>query len=216
MNWGLVGSYVPFFVAAAQVTLYISFGGIVLALLVGLLCAVVRLWKVPVLEQLVGAYIEISRNTPSLVQLFFLYFGLPKLGILLSQEACAIICLGFLGGSYMAEAFRAALEAVPAVQHESAQVLGLTRAQAMRHVILPIAMKQATPSVVANVVFLVKESSVVSGIALADLMYVAKDIIGNNYDTLEALFLLVVFYAIILIPVCLLGTYVERRFTNGR
>jgi polar amino acid transport system permease protein len=116
----------------------------------------------------------------------------------------------------MAEAFRSALESVPVVQHESAQVLGLSRRQAFRAVVLPQAMAQATPAIVANVVFLVKESSVVSGIALADLMYVAKDIIGQSYDTSEALFLLVVFYALILIPISVLGTFVEGRFVHGR
>lgn len=184
--------------------------------MVGLLVAIVRLWNVPVLSQLCNAYVEVSRNTPSLVQLFFLYFGLPKLGILLSQEACAIGCLAFLGGGYMAEAYRAALEAVPPVQHESAQVLGLTRRQAMRYVVLPQAMAQATPALVANVVFLVKESSVVSGIALADLMYVAKDIIGQSYDTAEALFLLVAAYAIILLPISAVGSAIEKRFAYGR
>lgn len=216
VSWELVAEYAPLFVAATRVTLVVSAGGILLAIAVGLACAVVRMWRVPVARQVVSAYVEISRNTPSLVQLFFLYFGLPKLGILLSQRACAIVCLGFLGGGYMAEAFRAALEAVPVVQHESAQVLGLTRSQALAHVILPQAMRQATPSVVANVVFLTKESSVVSGIALADLMYVAKDIIGKSYDTAEALLLLVVFYAVILVPVSLLGSYVEGRFADGR
>ena len=216
MNWGLVAEYAPLFLMAARVTLIVSAGGIVGALVVGLVMAVIRLWRVPVLSQLAVAYVELSRNTPSLVQLFFLYFGLPKVGILLSQEACAIVCLTFLGGGYMAEAFRSALESVPLVQHESAQVLGLTRRQAFRAVVLPQAMAQATPAIVANVVFLVKESSVVSGIALADLMYVAKDIIGQSYDTAEALFLLVVFYALILIPISVLGTYVEGRFAHGR
>ena len=216
MDWDLVASYAPLFVTAARVTLSVSLGGIVLALLVGLAVAVIRLWRIPVLHVVAAAYVEFSRNTPSLVQLFFLYFGLPKVGIVLSPESCAIACLAFLGGGYMAEAFRAALEAVPAVQHESAQVLGLSAGQALRHVVLPQAMAQATPALIANVVFLVKESSVVSGIALADLMYVAKDIIGQSYDTAEALFLLVVAYAVILVPLSVLGTVVERRFADGR
>ncbi len=216
MHWDLVGSYAPLFMTAARVTVVVSLGGVALALLIGLLVAVIRLWRVPVLSVVAGAYVEFSRNTPSLVQLFFLYFGLPKLGIVISQEACAIACLAFLGGGYMAEAFRSALEAVPVVQHESAQVLGLSSRQALQHVILPQAMAQATPALVANVIFLVKESSVVSGIALADLMYVAKDIIGQSYDTAEALFLLVASYAVILVPLSVLGSYVERRFADGR
>ena len=115
MDWGLVHAYTPLFVTALRVTLMVSAGGVAAALVVGLLVAIVRLWHVPVLDQLSIAYVEVARNTPSLVQLFFLYFGLPKLGILLSQEACAIVCLAFLGGGYMAEAFRAALVAVPPI-----------------------------------------------------------------------------------------------------
>lgn len=216
MDLGLVATYAPEFATACRVTLAVSAGGIACALVVGLLVAVVRLYKVAVLSQLAGAYVELARNTPSLVQLFFLYFGLPKVGILLSPETCAIVCLAFLGGAYMAEAFRAALEAVPVVQFESAQVLGLTRRQTLARVVLPQAMRQACPGLVANAIFLVKESSVVSGIALADLMYVAKDIIGQSYDTTEALALLVVFYALILVPISVLGTLLERRFTYGR
>lgn len=216
MDWNLATAYAPLFATAARVTLLVSTGGILAALALGLVVAIVRLWRVPVLAQLSSAYVEVARNTPSLVQLFFLYFGLPKIGVALSQEACAIVCLAFLGGAYMAEAFRAAFEAVPAVQHESAQVLGLSRPQALGRIILPQAMAQATPSLVANVVFLVKESSVVSGIALADLMYVAKDIIGQSYDTAEALLLLVVAYAIILVPISMVGSYVEGRFVDGR
>lgn len=216
MDWQLVLRYAPEFATACRVTLMVSAGGIALSLAVGLLVAVIGLYRVPFLSQLSRAYVELARNTPSLVQLFFLYFGLPKVGILLSPETCAIVCLAFLGGAYMSEAFRAALESVPPVQFESAQVLGLTRTQTLARVVLPQAMRQATPGLVANVVFLVKESSVVSGIALADLMYVAKDIIGQSYDTTEALLLLVVFYALILLPVSLAGTLLERRFTYGR
>ena len=213
MDFSLLGTYLPDFVTALRVTLTVSAGGILCAIIVGLICSVIRLWRVPVLTQIISAYVEVARNTPSLVQLCFLYFGLPKVGIVLEPVTCAIICLAFLGGAYMAEAFRAALEAVPIVQFESAQVLGLSRTQTLSHVVLPQAMRQATPGLVANVVFLVKESSIVSGIALADLMYVAKDIIGMNYDTTEALFLLVVFYAVILVPISLIGDALERRFS---
>ncbi len=216
MDWSLVARYAPLFARAALVTLRISAGGILVALAVGLVVALLRLWRVPVLGRLAGAYVELSRNTPSLVQLFFLYFGLPKVGVLLSQEACAICCLAFLGGGYMAEAFRAALESVPPIQGESAQVLGLTQLQAMRHVILPQSFAVALPGVVANMVFLVKESSIVSGIALADSMYVAKEIIGQSYDTFEALFLLVVTYVVILVPISALGSHLERRASYGR
>lgn len=216
MDWGFIARYAPYYVLAAQVTLLISLSGIAVSVLVGILCSMVRHARIPVLRQVAAAYVELSRNTPLLVQLFFLYFGLPKLGIVWSPEVCAIVGLGFLGGSYMAESFRSGLDSVASSQADAASVLGMTRVQSLRHVILPQALAVAVPGIVANVIFLVKESSVVSGIALADLMYLAKDLIGLYYDTTEALALLVVAYATILLPISLLGTLLERRLDHAR
>ena len=216
MDWGFIERFAPMYVHAAGITVFISFWGIILSLVVGLACSLVQQARVPVLKQIVAVYIELSRNTPLLVQLFFLYFGLPKVGIVMSATTCAIVGLAFLGGSYMSEAFRGGFESVAAIQTESAQVLGLTRAQTLRHVILPQALSVSVPALVANVIFLVKESSVVSGIALADLMYVAKDLIGVYYSTEEALLMLVVAYAVILLPISIVGTLLERRLDYAR
>ena len=154
---------------------------------------------------------ELSRNTPLLVQLFFLYFGLPKIGIRLSPEICGIIGLSFLGGAYMTETFRAGLETVERIQSESALSLGMSQAATMRYVVLPQALAVSVPSLVANMIFLIKETSVFSGIALADLMYVTKDLIGIYYQTPEALFMLVMAYLVLLLPISLFGSWVERR-----
>ena len=211
MSIDILREYLPLFAQGAAVTLKISAAGILLSLAVGLLCSYIQYYKVPVLRHIVKAYIELSRNTPMLVQLFFIYFGLPKIGLSWSRETCAIAALVFLGGSYMAEAIRSGLEAVEPVQTESAVSLGMNRYQVMRFVVFPQAMAIAFPGIVANIVFLIKETSVVSAIALADLMYVAKDLIGNDYNTSEALLMLVVFYLLILLPVSLLASYAERR-----
>lgn len=216
MDIGFLVQYAPYFANAALMTLFISFFGVLLAIAVGLVCAAVESARVPILRQIVRIYIELSRNTPLLVQLYFIYFGLPKIGLVLSSEASAIIGLAFLGGSYMAEALRGGFEAVPAIQRESAYMLGLTSAQTVYHVILPQALSTAIPGVVANIIFLVKESSVVSAIALADVMYIAKDLIGMTYDTYESLTLLIVTYLIILLPISIVGTILERRFDYAR
>ena len=189
---------------------------IILAIVVGLVCAGIEIARIPVLRQVVRVYIELSRNTPLLVQLYFLYFGLPKLGLVWSAELCAIVGLGFLGGSYMAEAMRGGLETIPEVQRESAYVLGLSKWQTLSRVVIPQAISTSIPGVVANVIFLIKESSVVSAIALADVMYMAKDLIGMYYDTYESLFLLIVAYLVILLPISLFGTWLERRFDYER
>lgn len=211
MDWNVIAQYLPLYKKAAWLTLRLGLAGIVIAIVVGLVCALVQYYKVPVLRRIVGAYIELSRNTPLLVQLFFIYYGLPKIGIKTNAEICGITGLAFLGGSYMAEAFRSGLESIEPIQTESAMSLGMDHAQTMRYIILPQAMSVSVPAFVANVIFLLKETSVFSAISLMDLMFTAKDLIGLYYKTTECLFLLVVFYLLILLPVSLLGSWLERR-----
>ena len=196
---------------AAKLTLGIGLIGILFSVVIGLFCVLVQHYRVPVLRQIAAVYKELSRNTPLLVQLFFLYFGLPKIGIIISSEACAVIGLSFLGGSYMAEAFRSGLEAIDKIQVESGLSIGLTHMQVMRYVILPQALSISIPALCANVIFLIKETSVFSAIALADLMYVAKDLIGLYYKTDEALLMLVIAYLILLLPVSIFASWLERR-----
>ena len=211
MDWNVIAQYLPLYKKAAWLTLRLGLAGIVIAIVVGLVCALVQYYTVPVLRRIAGAYIELSRNTPLLVQLFFIYYGLPKIGIKTNAEICGIAGLAFLGGSYMAEAFRSGLESIEPIQTESAMSLGMDHAQTMRYIILPQAMSISVPAFVANVIFLLKETSVFSAISLMDLMFTAKDLIGLYYKTTECLFLLVVFYLLILLPVSLLGSWLERR-----
>jgi polar amino acid transport system permease protein len=211
MDWGYIIKYIPMYGKAALLTVRIGATGIVLSLAIGIFCAVVRQYKIPVFNRIVKIYIELSRNTPLLIQLFLLYFGFPKIGIKLSGETCAVIGLAFLGGSYMAEAFRSGLSGVENIQYESALSLGLTKWQTMQYVLLPQAISRSVPAITANMIFLIKETSVFSIIALPDLMYVAKDLIGLDYKTYEALSLLVVFYIIILLPISVGASFLERR-----
>lgn len=211
MNWEFIIKYLPLYQRAAILTVKIGVIGIVFAVLVGLICAAVQYYKIPVARQITAVYIELSRNTPLLVQLFFLYYGFPKIGVRLSAEVCGAVGLAFLGGSYMAEAFRSGLEAVDDIQKESALSLGLNSRQILGYVILPQALSTSVPALVANIIFLLKETSVFSAISLMDLMFTAKDLIGLYYKTTESLFLLVVFYLLILLPVSIVGTLLERR-----
>lgn len=203
--------YLPVYEKAALLTLRIGWIGIALATLIGAVCACIRYYRVPVLRRIVGFYIELSRNTPLLVQLFFIYYGLPKIGIQTNAEICGAMGLAFLGGSYMAEAFRSGLESVDSIQRESAVSLGMNPYQVMRYVVIPQAASMSVPAFIANIIFLLKETSVFSAISLMDLMFTAKDLIGLYYKTTESLFLLVVFYLIILLPVSILGSVLERR-----
>ncbi len=211
LDFDFMAEYAPMYVTAAGLTLRIALWGIFFSLLIGLFCSLIQYYKVPVLRRVIGVYIELSRNTPLLVQLFFLYFGLPKLGVVISSESCAVLGLSFLGGSYMAEAFRSGLESVEKNQIEAGLSIGLEHAQIIRYVVLPQAVSVSVPAFCANIIFLIKETSVFSVVALADLMYVAKDLIGLYYKTDEALFLLVTSYLVILLPISIASSLLERK-----
>ena len=216
MDINFIKQVIPMYVEAGILTLRIGFTGIILSFVTGIFCAIVRYWKIPVLNVIVRVYTELSRNTPLLIQLFFLYFALPRLGIKLSSQACGIIGLTFLGGSYMAETFRSALGTVGRPQLESGMCIGLDKVQIVRYVVLPQAAAVSVPGVVANIIFLLKETSVFSAVALADLMYVAKDLIGLYYKTEESLLLLVIAYFIILLPVSIISRIIEKKLNFYR
>ena len=215
METEAIKEYIPLFVEAFILTLKAGWLGICLSMLIGISGGFVLYFRIPVMSALVKAYVELFRNTPLLVQLFFIYFGLPKAGIALSAFTCGALGLGLLGGAYMTESIRSGLEAVPVTQKEGAAALGLNKKQLFLHVVMPQAFSISIPSVVANVVFLLKETSVFSAISLMDLMFQAKDLIGLYYKTTECLFLLVVFYIIMLLPVSALGGYLEKKLRFG-
>ena len=211
MEFEIIRSYVPLFVKAFILTVQIGWVGILLSFLIGIVCGFVLYFKIPGVSFLVRAYVELFRNTPLLVQLFFLYYGLPSVGLNISAEVCGALGLGLLGGSYMTESFRSGLSAVPSIQTESAFALGMTKPQLFWHIILPQAFSISVPAVLANMIFLLKETSVFSAISLMDLMFTAKDLIGLYYNTTESLFLLVCFYMVMLLPVSVLGSIVEKK-----
>ncbi|MEF2561091.1 MAG: amino acid ABC transporter permease [Eggerthellaceae bacterium] len=215
MDFSAMAQYLPLYQEAAILTLSIGWIGIIGSIIIGLIVSMIVHFRIPILRPLCRAYIELFRNTPLLIQLFFFYFGLPRFGISITPEVCGMLGLALHGGAYMAEAFRSGLESVDDIQRESALSLGLSRIQTMRYVVLPQAVALSVPSFVANVIFLLKETSVFSAISLMDLMFVTKDLMGLYYDTTECLVLLVLFYLIILIPVSLAGSYLERRLRYG-
>ncbi|CAD7287654.1 L-cystine transport system permease protein TcyB [Campylobacter majalis] len=211
MDFEFINTFYPMYVKAGILTLKLAFFGIFFSIIIGILCMAVRYYNVRSLRPIVSAYIELSRNTPLLIQLFFLYYGLPKLGINLSSFECAIIALAFLGGSYMAESFRLGYEAIRKSQIEAGLSLGLSHTQVLYHIVTPQAFSVSLPSISANIIFLLKETSIVSIVALADLVYVAKDLIGLYYKTDEALFMLVISYLIIILPISLGLSMIERK-----
>ncbi|MDR2142038.1 MAG: amino acid ABC transporter permease [Deltaproteobacteria bacterium] len=210
MDFEFLSTRAPMFLAAAKLTVILGCWGVLLSIVVGLFCAVVRFYRVPLVRWLVGAYIELARNTPLMVQLFFLYFGLPRLGLVLEGETCAIVGLTFLGGAYLAEAFRGGLLAVGRDQIEAGLSIGLNRLQLLRYVIVPQALAVSLPAISATVIFLLKETSVFSIVALPDLMYVAKDLLKEG-NSAETNLLLVISYLAVILPVSLFFGWLERR-----
>lgn len=211
MDYEFIKRNIPLYTQAALLTIRIAAIGIAGSLITGLICSMLKSGGSRILSRMVDIYVELSRNTPLVIQLFFLYFGLPKIGIVLSSESCAVIGLIFLGGSYMTEALRSGLESIAPVQREAALSLGMKKHQILRYILLPQALSTSIPAICANIIFLIKETSVFSIVALADLMYVAKDLIGIYYKTDEALLLLVIFYLILLLPISLFCSLLERR-----
>ena len=210
-----MGKVLPLYYEGALLTLRVGAIGILLALAVGMVTAVARYWRIPILNTAAIIYTEFSRNTPLLVQLFFLYFGLPKVGIRISGEWCAIIGLAFLGGSYMAEALRAGLESVSTVQTESARVLGLTPFQTMVLVVLPQAIKNVLPALGNEVVTMVKESSICSTLGMVELMFAAKTVATSTYISLAPYVLAALMYFCITYPAGKAIEALERRMRRG-
>jgi amine acid ABC transporter, permease protein, 3-TM region, His/Glu/Gln/Arg/opine family len=211
LDYQFMTKVIPLYTKALILTLKLASFGIIFSIIIGLLCNILLSKENKILTKIIHGYIELSRNTPLLIQLFFLYYGLTKFGIKLSETTCAIIGLSFLGGSYMSEALRAGIEAVHNNQIESGLSLGMNKWQLFRYVILPQAISVSIPLIGANAIFLLKETSVVGIIAIKELMNVTKSLIGIYYKTYESLLMLIVFYLIVLLPMSILLTLLERR-----
>ncbi len=216
MDWSIIQQSLPQFGAALWLTVWLSVVGIAGAIIVGAIASLFQYFKVPVIHQIATVYIDIARNTPLLVQLFFIYYGLPGLGFKISATASGIVGLVFLGGSYMAEAFTSGYNAIKKSQLESGRALGLTNRQLAHYVVIPQGLAASVPALAANVIFLIKETSIFTVIAIPELTNTALDLIGLYYRSSEYLFELVVAYAIILIPLSVGLTWLERRVRYGQ
>ena len=215
MNWTVIQQALPVFAKGFELTLWLSLIGIVGSVIVGVLASLIQYFKIPVLSQITTAYVELGRNTPLLIQLFFLYYAFPVIGLNMSAEVCGIVGLIFLGGAYMAEGFTGGFNGVTESQINSGRALGMTNMQLARYVVFPQGFALSMPALTANIIFLIKETSIFSVIAIPELTNTALDLIGMYYRSNEYLFMLVVAYAIILIPIILLLTWLERRVRYG-
>ena len=211
MSFEVVKASLPMFFSGLKLTLLYSFLGIAGSIFIGLACSLVKYFKIAVLKRSVSAYVELARNTPLLIQLFFLYYAFPVIGLKMSASTCGIVGLIFLGGAYMSEGFNA----VPKSQIDSEKAIGMSKAQLAFYVVFPQGLALSVPALSANIIFLIKETSIFSVIAIPELPNTALDLIGLYYRSNEYLLMLVIFYALILIPLILLLDWLERRVRYG-
>src|ERR1700730_14706354 len=184
----------PAFLAGAWLTIQLTVLSIALGFAVGTVCALVRVYGGSVLRRLVGFYVELIRNTPLLVQIFIVYFGLSSLGLKLSAETSAVIALVVNMGAYTTEIMRAGIQSIQRTQLEAADCLGLTRLQAILHVVLLPAMERVYPALSSQFVLLMLASSVTSQISAEELTAIANVIQSDTYRSFEVYLVVAVVY----------------------
>ena len=166
----------------SEVTLEIFCVTLVLALPLGILAALGRLSKLRVLSRFMEFYIWLMRGTPLMLQLLFVYFALPMIGIMLPDMAAALLAFTLNYAAYFAEIFRAGIQSVPRGQYEAAKTLGMTYPQTMRRIILPQVIRMVLPPVSNETINLVKDTSLIYILAMNDLLRVARTIVQREFD----------------------------------
>ena len=184
----------PVFLQGALLTVQLTVISIVLGFTLGTLCAVLRVYGHPLVRRLVGAYVEIIRNTPLLVQIFIVYFGIATLGWKIDAETSAIIALVINVGAYTTEIMRAGIESIPRTQIEAADCLGLKRLQVISHIVLLPAMERVYPALSSQFVLLMLASSITSQISAEELTAVANLIQSDTYRSFEVYIVVAIVY----------------------
>jgi polar amino acid transport system permease protein len=198
-----IKEWFPELMAAAGDTLEMTLVAFVLATALGLAIALCRMSHRPLLSRAAHLYIEVVRGVPALTLLFLLYYGLPGVGIILNAFPAAVLGLGLNGAAYLAEVYRAGIEAVDKGQREAAQAIGMTFAQFMRWIILPQAARVALPSIGNYAVALLKDTSIASLISAPDLMLRARDLTSEYYMPMEIFVTVGVIYFCMAFPLSL-------------
>ncbi|MEI2418575.1 amino acid ABC transporter permease [Orrella sp. JC864] len=175
----------PALMGGLVLTLQVTVLAIVLSLLIGLAGAACRIFRIPLLSQCVAAYVEFIRNTPILVQLFFIFYGLPAVGLGLSLYWSGVLCLSLWAGAYQVENIRGGLLTVDKGLREASYALSLTPALYFRLVALPVAVRTSLPAMLNTSVSLLKNSSYLQAIGLAELTFVAVDRIATDFRAIE-------------------------------
>lgn len=215
-DFAAVFDYSGALLAGTGRTLALTGIGAVAGLAIGILGAVSRAWKLAPFDRLFAVYVELIRNTPFLVQLFFIFFGLPSLGVHLDEWQAAIIAVVINLGAYTTEIVRAGVEATPRGQIEAAQSLAMTRAQIFRHVVLAPALMRVWPAVCSQVVIVMLGTSVCSQIAAEELTFAANFIQSRNFRAFETYFIVTAMYFLLALAVRQVLVQAGRRLIARR
>ena len=198
------------FLVAAQLTLAISAVAIVLGVLLGLVLAMAREAKLPLLKPLYQAYVYLIRGTPLIVQIFVLYFGLTEI-VQISAFWSAGIALAVHNGAYIAEVFRGAIQSVARGQVEASLALGLSSRQTFRWIVLPQALLRALPSLGTQFIIAVKDSSLAAFISMSELFNIATSLGAANFDQMTYLLVVSVYYLALVALLSLAVGLLERQ-----
>jgi polar amino acid transport system permease protein len=222
LDFAAVLSEWPLLLTGVAWTLVLTIASVLVGTLLGIACAWVRgrgfgatlapAW----LKGLVGAYVELIRNTPFIVQLFFIFFGLPAAGFKLSAEAASFIAMVVNLGAYATEIIRAGLEATPKGQIEASQSLALSRRQTFVWVVLPPALKKVWPSLVSQIIIVMLGSSVCGQISTQELSYAADLIQSRNFRSFEAFIVVGGIYLLLSVLMRQILNWAGAKFLFGR
>jgi len=212
LDLSVVIKHLPLFLKGVFLTVEISFFAIVIGLCIGILSAVARTSRIRILNLIAAVYVEVFRNTPLLIQIFIIFFGLPSIGIKLSPYVSGLTALVLYVGAYNTEVIRAGLEAIPRGQIEAAKSIGLTGVQTFLYIILPQMFRISLPALGNNWVALVKNSSLVSVIGMVELTWVAMDLNALTFRSFELFGAATLFYLVLIFILINIQNFVEKQF----
>jgi len=204
------------FVDGALTTLWISAAILFLSLVIGLMAALGRVSRNKFVYTISGIYIEVMRNVPLLVILFFFYFGLPEIGVRLNQYVVGIMALALHTGGYIAEIFRAGIQSVSIHQYWSALALGLSRKQTLWKIVIPQIWGDVLPAIVNQFIYTVKDTPMLAFIFIKELMYEAYDIQTNTWKVIEIYVIVGLIYEFFSLVLGWAGKRTERYFKRYR
>jgi polar amino acid transport system permease protein len=216
LDFGAVLAEWPLLLRGLAFTAGLTAVAAVLGLALGVLCAWARAWGPRWAGLLAAGYVELIRNTPFIVQLFFIFFGLPAAGFRLSPETASIIAMVINLGAYATEIIRAGIEATPKGQIEAAMSLAMSHAQTFLRVVLPPALKKVWPALVSQIIIVMLGSAVCGQISTEELSYAANLIQSRNFRAFEAFLIVTAIYLVLSVAVRRLLNWLGPRFVFGR